>query len=48
VALMLMAEPSEAPTVAAMIRERLIEGQALTNREPDIGDRVEQTTLSVR
>jgi len=45
---MLMAEPSEAPTVAAMIRERLVEGQALTNREPDIGDRVEQTTLSVR
>jgi len=39
---------AEAPTVAAMIRERLIEGQALTNREPDIGDRVEQTTLSVR
>jgi esterase/lipase superfamily enzyme len=39
---------AEAPTVAAMIRERLIEGQALSNREPDIGDRVEQTSLSAR
>jgi hypothetical protein len=29
-----------------MIRQRLIEGQALTNREPDLGDKVEATALS--
>jgi esterase/lipase superfamily enzyme len=39
---------AEAPTVAAMIRERLIDGQTLSNREPDIGDRVEQTALSAK
>jgi esterase/lipase superfamily enzyme len=38
----------EAPTVAAMIKKRLSEGQELTNREPDIGGTVEQATLSPR
>ena len=39
---------AEAPTVAAMIRERLIAGQALSNREPDLSDKVEETTLSAK
>jgi len=39
----------EAPTVAAMIRKRLSEGQVLTtNREPDFGEKVEEATLSAR
>jgi esterase/lipase superfamily enzyme len=40
----------EAPTVAAMIRKRLSEGQELTtNREPDIGAKIEEaTTFSAR
>ena len=40
----------EAPTVAAMIKKRLSEGQDLTtNHEPDIGEKIEEaTTLSVR
>ena len=38
----------EAPTVAAMVRNRLIEGQAMTDREPDISDRVEQATASAK
>jgi esterase/lipase superfamily enzyme len=36
----------EAPTVATMVRERLIEGQTMADREPDIDDRVEQAVLS--
>lgn len=39
---------AEAPTVAAMIRERLIAGQTLTNDKADLSSKVEQATLSVR
>jgi esterase/lipase superfamily enzyme len=36
----------EAPTVATMVRDRLIEGQTMADREPNIDDRVEQAVLS--
>jgi len=36
----------EAPTVATMVRDRLIEGQTMVDREPNIDDRVEQAVLS--
>jgi esterase/lipase superfamily enzyme len=38
----------EAPTVATMIRNRLMQGQELTNREPDIAERVEEATVSAK
>jgi esterase/lipase superfamily enzyme len=39
----------EAPTVAAMIRKRLSLGQELTtSRDTDIGEKVEEATISVR
>jgi esterase/lipase superfamily enzyme len=38
----------EAPTVATMVRDRLIEGQTMADREPNIDDRVEQAVLSAK